>query len=318
VTNPILSMALISDGATGQNSTVQSNNDTIFRSLVGINSLKLARLQFDTWGNVPISREVERVTDLDAENLLPFASAVVFDNRLLITTRPTASALGVYHQGLVALNFDPISTLRGKAPSVYDGSWPGLNALQLITGEFALVQRAFAFTFNSQLSQIELWEIQNGKTTQIADNTSQAINWWFETGSLKWKGEDPKEPIFKRLIDGEIHVDDLIGRVDFQVLYRPDEWPCWIPWFAWSECAGTGAGSQPQFRPRMGLGEPSGRSCDTTTNRPLREAYRFQIQIRIAGHCRFLGAKFKAVPIPDDTFAKPSCTPLCGDVFVTI
>lgn len=307
VTNPILRVALISEGATGQNSTIQSNGDTIFRSLVGIFSLILARRDFDTWGNVPISREVERVTDLDDEALLPFASAIVFDNRMLMTTRPTSSSLGVYHQGLVALNFDPLSTLRGKAPSIYDGVWAGLNALQLLTGEFSLVERAFAFTFNTTTTEIELWELEKTKTTEINDNTFTPITWLFESPTLDWPGEKRDKPRFKRMMDGEIYVDDLRGSVLFQAFYRPDEWPCWIPWLEWTECAGTGTGTQPQFRPRMGLGQPDSKLCDLITNRPFRDAYRFQFKLVVTGHCRFLGARFKAVTLPEPTFSKPKC-----------
>lgn len=323
VTNPILSMANISSGATGQNSTVQFNSDTIFRSLVGMNSLILARRDFDTWGNVPISREVERVTDLDNETLLPFASAIIFDNRLLMTTRPTSSPLGVFHQGLIALNADPISTLRGKAPSIYDGVWPGLNSLQLLTGEFQLQDRAFAFTLNNNNPNnqtIELWEILKTKDTSIiADNGSNPIFWWWETGSLRWKGETPDSPVYKELWDGELHVDDLQGRVDFNVWWRPDEWPCWIPWITLSECADVvTTGGQPQFRPRIGLGRPPKKFCDTSTNRPFTNAYRFQIKVMITGHCRLIGMRFKAVTIPEPTFAPVNCDAMCGDVIVSI
>ena len=317
VTNPILSVALIGNGATGQNSTVQANDDTIFRSLIGIHSLKLARLEFDKWGNVPINREVERVTDLDDEDLLPFASAVNFDNRMLMTTRPTAGTLGVYHQGLIALNFDPLSTIRGKLPSVYDGSWPGLNALQLITGEFTLKERCLSFTYNVQLNQIELWNVLKSKDTIIADNNVNPIFWWFEGPVQRWTGEDPVNPKYKQLLDGEIHVDDLRGRVDFQIFYRPDEWPCWIPWFAWGECAATGPSSQAQFRPQMGFGQPSSEPCDEVLNRPFREAFRFQIKVVLQGHCRVLGIRLKAITLPEPTFPPPECNPLCTDVFVT-
>lgn len=307
VTNPILSVALISNGATGQNSTVQANDDTLFRSIIGLHSLKLARLEFSTWGNVPINREVERVTDFDNEALLPFASAVIFDNRMLMTTQPTVSDRGVYHKGLVSLNFDPISTLRGKAPSIYDGAWSGLNVLQLITGIFDNVQRAFSFSYNAQTFEIELWEIEKSKTTEIADNRTSTIAYFFESPTLKWNGENIQEPKFKRLMDGEIHVDELIGDVDFEAYYKPDEWPCWIPWIQWSECAGTKVGDQPQFRPRMGLGQPSNADCDPTNNRPMREAYRFQFKLVVIGHARFLGAKFKAISLPEPTFQKPTC-----------
>jgi hypothetical protein len=57
----------------------------------------------------------------------------------------------------------------------------------------------------------------------------------------------------------------------------------------------------------MGLGEPSPNDCDTSIDRPMREAYNFQIKIQIIGHCRFMGARFSTIEVPQPRFAQPKC-----------
>lgn len=315
LTNPILTQSLIGAGALGQNSTVAANGDTIFRSLLGLGSLILGRREFDTWGNVPISREVERVISTDPESLLPFGSAAVFDNRLLMSTHPVNSERGIYGSGVVVINFDPLSTIRGKAPSVWDGAWPGLNTLQMMTGEFALVNRCYSFSVNTGSSEVELWEVLPTKTTQFQDQTFTSptpIYWFFESPVL-FRSENPNRRDFLQLQNGEIYVDQLQGTVTFEAFYKPDQWPCWVPWLTWQECARNTLGQtdQPQFRPRMGLGTPSTKPCDPTTGRPFANGYTFQFKLIVTGHCRFLGAKFAATPLPEETFS-PICKPLCS------
>ena len=319
VTNPILTEALITNGAEGHYSTVTANGDAIFRAVDGIRSLVIGRRDFETWGNVPISGEMDRVLSLDTEELLVYSSAIVFDNRLLMTAGPSAVVgHGVFHPGLIALNFDPLSTIRGKAPSVYDGLWTGLNTLQLVVGRFSSTERGFAFTYSLGTEEIELYEIlptpvdvfstvEWPTDIEIYDNEVEAIIWTGESPVL-FKSRDPRQQDFHRLVDGELLVDNLVSTVDFEVYYKPDQYPCWIPWFAWSECAPkTTDISKPQFRPRMGLGEPSGTPCDASTNRPFREGYTFQVKWVIRGHCRVLGFRAKAITAPQPKFAPPQC-----------
>jgi hypothetical protein len=325
LTNPILTESAIGNGGLGQYSTFLTNSDTIYRSLDGIRSLILARQDFNLWLRTPISHEVQKLLARDNQALLPFGSGVFFDNRILMTASPIATATqGVYNQALVALNSDGISNLREKTPPAYDGIWPGMNIMGMVTGEFSLVERCYQFTFNPVLQTLELWEqlpesasdVENEQTQPIVgDNGTQAINWWFESAALTFN-EKIGNRTFKQLFNGEILVDKLIGRVDFEAFYKPDQYPCWIPWFNWSECAkqNTGAvgdNTKPQFRPRMGLGQPSGTPCDESTNRPLREGYTFQFRLVITGQCEFLGARFAAVILPEPLFAKPNCSPVC-------
>ena len=309
VTNPILTQSLIANGAMSQWSTVMANGDTLFRSVDGIRSLILGRREFATWGNVPISEEMQRIIPFDDQRLLQYSSAVIFDNRLLMTAVPTTSLQGVYHKGLVALNFDPVSSLRGKTPSVYDGLWTGLNVLQLVTGLFGNMQRAFAFCLNVETSEIELWELlaDDGTYEDQVGGTGTSIYWKLESPAIL--NSEPRT--FKRLVNGEIYVSDMKGLVNFKVSYRPDQSQCWQVWHSWEECADMdGDGVTAQFRPRMGLGEPSPTVCDPSTKRPFREGYEFQIKIEILGHCRVTGGRFKAIALPEPEFSL-QCFTIC-------
>lgn len=308
ITNPILTQSLIGSGAQGQNSTINSNNDTLFRAIDGIRSLVLARREFDTWGNVPQSREVQAVLALDDPTLFQFGSAIIFDNRALMTCIPTNGPRGVFHQGLIALNFDEISSLRGKAPSIYDGFWTGLNVLQLITGVFAGVERAYAFCFNETNFKIELYELEPTGDDHF-DNGNLPITMSFETPVL-FRPSKPEESVYLRLEDGEIWVSDVFGVVTFQIWFRADDSACWTVWRTWSVCADNGTENIPQFRPSMGFGMPT-KECDPLTNRPAREGYYFQLRLQITGQCTVKRIRVRASPQPEPEFAKPICGPIC-------
>lgn len=317
ITNPILTVSLISNGATGQESTTISSGDAIFRSIDGIRSEILGRRDFDTWGNVPISFEVSPILDLDDPGLLLWGSAPVFNNRRLQTVDPVQDVQGIYHRGIVSLNFDPISSLRGKEPSVYEGLWTGMNALQLVVGIFNNIERCFAFVLNTTTGskEIEIWEIlKDGAAIADNDGTKDIpITWQFDSPSLKFGIDEKKDRKYMSLSNGEIWISDMVGTVNFSTLYWADQYPCPQPWFNWSECAGTdttGTG-QPQFRPRMGLGCPPLAPCDTSTGRPMRNGFTFQVRHIFQGHCSFMGGYYETTATPMGKFAPMGCKPIC-------
>lgn len=306
---PILTYSLIGTGPLAQDSTIRVNSDIYFRSIFGIGSLVLARRDFGTPGNTPISDEVrDRLLELDNQSLLSYGSSVVFDNRFIMTLSPQPSSQGVIHAGMVVQNLDPVSGMRDKQPPVYDGLWTGINTLKLVSGIFNGIERAFAFSFNTTLSKIELYEmIKTG--TQHFDNTTIPITWGFETAALFNK--DVKSPeTMVRLLNGEFAVSDVIGMVRFEVYYKSDQ-NCWTPWSAFSVCADTAG--VPQYFPRLGLGEPSSSACDPILNTPLRDGFTFQFKFVITGHCRFLRARFAAMTLPILRFPRPNC-----DVIVNV
>lgn len=324
LTNPIQTVSMIGNGGLGQNSTVAVNSDTFFRSVDGFRSLILAQRQFATWGNVPLSIEMDRILVNDNTALLNYGSSAVFDNRLLSTCSPQAGPQGVYHPGIIALNFDPERTIQQKADPVYDGLWEGLNVLQFITGLVAGVQRCFAFCYNPTLSKLELYEIMTDSGGDF-DNGDVPIVWSGESSALfkQIKGSSGKGPFdLVRLIDGEIYVDQVKGKVDFQIWWRPDQYPCWVPWYSWEICAvkpnplslnpKLDPTYQPQYRQRMGFGKPDASLCDPVNNFSLAEGCVFQIKWQITGQCRLLGIKSMACELPDVQFSKPvGCTPQC-------
>jgi hypothetical protein len=317
---PIQSVSLIGSGAESQWSTFNANSDTLFRSIDGIRSLVLARRDFNVWGNVPYSEEVEPIIASDNTALLQFSSGINFDNRALFTANPRQTAQGVYHNMIVALNFDPVSSLAGKAPSVYDGIWTGLNILQMVTGSFGDLERAFAFVLNTSTSQIELWELmptlpdpdflpqnqlaQWSNTNNQYDNITVPIPMSMQSPVLDFGQKDPRNRLYLRLDNGEITVDHLTGVCKFEVWYKADDQPIWTLWHQWTETAGTDI---PYFRPRMPLGTPSSEPCDPITNRPYREGYLFQVKIVITGNARFKSARFNAVTLPQPKYGTPNC-----------
>jgi hypothetical protein len=264
----------------------------------------MAKREFYSWGNTPISFEMARVLTKDNVAGLPSASAVQFDNRLLMTCVPTQGAQGVYHQGLIALNFDPVSSLQGKASSVYDGFWTGLNVLQLIEGQFSGFHRCFAFTQNVALGKIELYEILKTGDGNL-DNGVTPIVWSFETPMLL---KDPKGKGLYDLCaieDCEFYVKDILPgqTVDFKVEYRPDFSNCWFDWHEFSFCNDPNS-TQPVYGARLGLGKPPSGSTTGANSTAANFGRWFQQRYTIVGHCIFMGEKITGSVQPQNQYAK--------------
>jgi len=325
VENPIQTTSLIANGGLSHYSTISVNSDLFFRSVDGIRTWILARRDYFSWGNTPISREVNRIISNDDPTLLFYSSAIYFDNRMLMTCSPTFTKQGVWHQGIVALDFDILSSMRGKQPAAWDGLWTGLQTLQMVKGVFDGNERAFAFTlFGNPIDQTVQLTIQISEILKTGDNYqdngSTPIQWQFETGDVGFNKNGQTDLDVKRLVNGEAFVDQVLGVVNFQTFYRPDSYACWVPWHTWTICAkdrvcGTGVDGclelnnvNPQYRNRMGMGEPDGLLCGEAMNSPLREGTSFQIKFIINGTCRVRKQRYIAVPVPEDIFAKMECT----------
>lgn len=316
----ILTESLIGFGPLAQNSTIIANSDLLFRSFIGLGSLILARRQFQqelTWGNTPISREMTRPFSQDDEALLPYGSAVVFDNRLLDTCMPAASGQGVVHTGFVSLNFDLVSSLRGKAPPVYDGLWTGLNALQIINIQSGSEARAFVFGVNFIESKIEMYELLKSQDRIYFDNGVTPIKWIIETPILFNQDVKPLNELV-RLTNGEMWLQDIIGTINVKVQYRPDFYSgsdqpgCWEDWTEFDICAeAVGINVRPSYRTRIGLGEPNGNRCQENNNRPFRVGHFFQFRLEFTGSAKFMCLRVQAVTQPQIDYAAPECNPVC-------
>lgn len=295
MTNPIQTQSLIANGSMSHKATVLVNSDILFRSPDGFRSFILARRDFNTHGNVPISFEITRLIDGDASALLSFESGVNFDNRWLTTAHPTQGPNGVYHTAIAVMNNDPISTLREKLPPIWEGEWTGLNCYELVLARVLLVDRAYAFHRNSTTGATELYEILKSDTSRTGDTA-----WNFESPSIFQRPTDRRQ--FQRLLNGELWVDKVDGALLIEVSYRADDSTTWTPWRSWTEDANSGT-----FKPRMGIGMPSTSVCDAETGRLACDGYEFFVRVQITGKCRVKGMRFISSNQPEPKFKEPKC-----------
>src|SRR4029078_11703945 len=122
-------------------------------------SLMSAVRYFGQWANIPFSANENRVMQLSQRDLLRFTSGITFDNRLLMTTLPRQVAQGVFSQGIIPLDFMPISSFNEQTPPVWEGIQQGLQVMQLFAGRINNVERAFAVSLSTNDSGFDLWEL---------------------------------------------------------------------------------------------------------------------------------------------------------------
>jgi|GEM_PF-657603 len=448
LTQPVQTITLINNGSQSQASTVLVNGDVFMRSRDGIRSVIQAVRYFQQWGNTPLSKEMTRVIARDSVGLLNFCSAVEFDNRMLMTCRPEPLPNGAYHGGVIALDFDLVTSMGDKSPPAYDGVWTGPQIYQLVKGRFGGVERCFAFarskvdgylanvivtdhgsgyteqpdviftggggmgaiasahvevnTFSVAVAgtgyvvgdmlachtvnhtptavvtavngsggvtavqlvtrgddtyipanplipstgsgtgcrlnatwriksvaviikgegytsapavsfsagnakavasidfRMELWELTRDAQFDYdldgdGNPVEQRINWFFESPSYGFNGQSSNASEMKRLETGDLWVDRISGTVAFQLRYRPDQYPCWNPWYAWEACAEkcitfdetgcTFTAFESQYRPRMILPQPP-ELDEPVVAKSMRTGYEFSVRLDGQGPCR--------------------------------
>ena len=231
-------------GATSHSSLVTTNGDVFFRAFDGLRSYRNARAELSTYGQVPMSAEMNSVLQYDTKPLLSEVSSIVFDNRLLFTASPKVDYSGispvspskqpVTFSKIVALDFTTLSTVGGKRAASYDGMWAGIDVLQLITGIVNGKPTAWALAYDYVNGRLNvLWEItEKGAFDVPLGVESQKINSILETRSFSF-GTLAEQ---KRMIRADFWLSDVQDRVDVKVYWRPDQYPCWREWHAFSRC----------------------------------------------------------------------------------
>lgn len=317
MTNPIQTISLLANGAMSFYGTVPTvNGDIFYRSIDGLRSFFLARREFGTWGNTPISSEISTFLEGDAEDLLRYQSAIVFDNRLLFTGKSFPVRYGAKWQGIGALDFDNMSAMLGKSAPVYDGVWTGVEVVFLFTGKYRRTQRAFIAAINSD-GQNELWEIS--KKHQF-DNGTSRIRRTMVSRSFKFASE--MEMV--RLHNLEMFVTEVIGDCDITVRYRPDEYPCWFSWndqpicanfrkcVSWANCA-TPTAFRGGYKTRIPFGQPPD-TDETNDGKPARLGYTHQLEVVIDGYCEIQKLRVIAQQVDEEPDPRVDLVETCQEI----
>lgn len=312
LTEPLQTVVQRQFGTTSDRSIVPVNGDLFYQSIDGVRSLLLAIRYFDQWGNIPISREMERILRFNDRALLRFGTGINFDNRLWQSVGPKQTPVGVAHQAVMLLDFDLISNLGSKLPPVWEGIYEGLDFLQLFVGDFGGRERAFAVIHSHITGDIELWELT---TSERFNENDRRTEWYLETPAYTWGNNFT----LKKLDSAEFWFDKISGTVDVTVEYRVDQNPCWIRWHTFQMCSARTScetvehpvcyPEQPfceGYKATITLPQPPV-DCVDSQGRPSNIGYQFQMRITVHGWCRIRGILIHAIPVDKAPFAGMAC-----------
>ena len=231
-------IALLTTGMRGHRSIVGANEDLWFRGDDGYRSFRQARSDSWGWAHIPLSTNVGQFVDADDKELLQFASSIYFDNRIIGTCSPVwnthrltpnpdpqpAIYGKIYHNGLVVVDFDILSSFGTKYKPTWEGHWtignqfrynlPNIKIAQLLTGTFNGVTRAFAFGL---VESIDL----NGMTTHEnqlyevslddREDFDGDINWEMVMRAFDFRGGQQQTTQFteNELYDGDVWISEI-------------------------------------------------------------------------------------------------------------
>lgn len=321
VNYPIQAVSQNSNGALGARSTITVNGDVFYRAADGIRSFVIARRDFGSWGNTPVSGEMARTLENETDVLLRWGSAIVFDNRLLMTSQPVYRNKGTVHKSITVLDFELISNMKKKLPPSWEGIWTGLDILQLVKAGTVNGDSAYIIS-RAANDAIQIWEITTDAIEDEVSSTSATpIQWEWQTRAFNFGTPFGQ----KRLDYGEIWIGDLRKSVTFWAGYRPDQYPGWVPWNCWTECATVdNCGvqgclpiqlGQPQYRYKLRL--PTVRpDCSEVLGTQYRLLYEAQMRVKVSGWCRIKGVRVHAYDEPESVTGKFNTDSECSKLVV--
>ncbi len=340
LTYPIQTVSLIDYGPRGPRSTISINGDMWYRSEDGVRSFIVARRLFGSPGNTPMSREVDPILFEDTKRLLFYGSAMLFDNKLFITVSPFMQEGGqIAHRGLVVVDFDLLSNMRTKQPPSWEGLNTGLNILQMGKARIQDDERGF---FWVQGTDIELWEQLPGADEQVDDEFSTSsggvvtIRRKSIECDLQTRAENYGFPLeLKRLIMGELYLEDVADTVVINISYRPDQYCGWIAWGPTIRICSSTSQCTPNvnlcnfvsnaraYAARITIPRPTD-ACNPMTQKPASEFHECQFRLTWTGHMRIkrFFTHIKLDTQPTEGVCPPTevtclAFPCCADNFFT-
>ncbi len=270
-------------GTLSERSVVAVNGDLFYQDPLGnIRTLITAVRYFGQLGNLPISANIQRLTQFVDKSLLNFGSGIYFNNRMLQTSLPQLVGQGCIHQALSVLDFESISSFGSNLVPTWDGMHEGLDVLELFTGVFNSGERAFAVVSSRADGTIQLWELTKDERFDNGDTR------------IQMQAEFPA----------------------FTLEYRPDGESCWQKWHEWKVCAPRNScedtGTNPctglsrvmcypltefgeSYRQTFTLPEPP-KACSSMSGRPSYVNYQCQPRLTVRGFCRIRGLLLHATP----------------------
>lgn len=311
-------------GTVSERSVVACNGDLFYSTGLDIRSYFMALRYFETWGNGPISNNVNRILQFNDLSLMHVAPGIEFQSRVLQGVLPVTTPVGIGFTSIISLDADPLSTLQNQNPPAWEGDLEGQTFLQLFEGDFGGQDRAFAVVCSQATGAICVWEITDYQQSDNANNSPLAtgdkrIQWYFETPAFDFS-EYPAArgggPFALKELDGlDLWLDDVFGNVLVKVQFRPDEDACWYDWFTTKVCSARNSAedknnpisyplelNNPGYRMPISAPKPTNSNCSVGNQRPVTLGYKFQLRISITGWCRVRGFHLHCLPRDSSPF----------------
>lgn len=289
-TSAFQKLVLLTTGLRGWRSLISVNEDMWFRADDGARSFRQARSEATGWFHLPLSTNVRQWMDSDTPELLDYVNAIHFDNRLIFTCSPVWNHGRVFHNGLVVLDFDILSSFGSNSRPAWNGHWSKLRVTRLLTGIFNGRRRAFVFGLDSG-GLNEVYELSENQR----DDFDGPISSEMITRSFDFSRDQASNPFSeKELYSGDVWLNKVSDHKAYlDVQFRPDDYPEWnrwgerIPLDAIGEFQELNAAGEPTvregFSPRATLFKPK-EMADPTTKRNLRRGYEFQVKFNWTGY----------------------------------
>ena len=204
-------LALLTTGLRGHRSLSVVNEDLWFRAEDGSRSYRQARSEATGWSHIPLSTNVRQFFDVDTATLLKYCSSIYFDNRIVMTSSPYWNQMRPFHTGAVVVDFDIISSFGTKNRPAWDGHWQkynsGIKILQVVTGKFKGVTRAFFFGLDAN-GENQLYEM----STNDKDDFDGHIDWELVFRSFDFTKVTQQGSAFteSELYDGDVWLREII------------------------------------------------------------------------------------------------------------
>lgn len=300
-------------GCEGQRSLSYANQDIIFRSKDGWRTIRNTYSDQQDENSIPISIDAGIVTDGDGENLLKFASSILFNNRALFSENPfyqrystgfhnRRNGFNTTANKIIGLDYASIAYNRNVGSPIWEGEHNGLQVNQFIKGKFSGVERCFAICSDTD-GENRLYEVCKDNGFDYFGKDLR-IPCFIDLRSTNFDTDNRR----KRLYGARLFFSNIRGNLDWELQYRPDDYPCWTSWASGVFCVksrqcDTITGCVPVAYANgyvfpIKIGSPEA-SCNTFNNRDMNNGVKFQFRIKWTGIAKLRYAIFLANETPD-------------------
>lgn len=291
---PIQRISLVGEGCVSSHGFSTLNGDVFYRRSDGIGSYRNARVEYSqSWSQTPISRAVDHWLQPDRSDLLEFVPMVSWQNMVFCGTSPMISPpnnpCAGYHRycrGFVVFDAQSMSTTSRDGVPVWHGMWTGIRPWAFIEGRINTAQRCFAFSYDRD-GKNRLYEITLENGDDMFGNEPRRVYSRYDTGSMG--SVEGRTSLFglKKFTGGVLEMNEILKESSFNVSYRPDGAPCWVPVTTGTvgcDCPTftCGVNSQPSFA-RKYFPSVSDSQCVPGTSQAGNAFHHCQVRVEMEG-----------------------------------